>query len=97
MLINSNTGAINPVMVDRHHLEVGLMSLRDLVTHLKKATAREWSMWNDVLERSHPGIAPDPGVVVMRNVLTDIADTITTITTMRTILVLVLVQIRYIL
>lgn len=83
-------------MADLHHHVVS-MSLRDLATHPKKATARdlmrEWSMWNGVLERSHPGIAQDLEVVAMRNILTDIADTIT-ITTMS---ILVQVQIKYIL
>ena len=83
-------------MADRHHHVVS-MSLRGLATHLKKATARdsrrEWSMWSGVLERSHRGIAQDPEVVAMRNILTDIADTITTIT----MSILVQVQIKYIL
>lgn len=50
-------------------------------------------MWSGVLERSHRGIAQDPEVVAMRNILTDIVDTITTIT----MSILVQVQIKYIL
>ncbi|KAJ5632202.1 hypothetical protein N7490_008541 [Penicillium lividum] len=83
-------------MVDHHHHHrVDLMGMRGLAIH-RKVTAnsmREWSMWNDVLERIHPEIAQDPEVEAMKNILTD-ADTIT-ITTM-SILVWFRVQIRYI-
>lgn len=96
---NYNTEAINLFTTYRHSHVVS-MSSRDLATHFKRATARdstrEWSMWNGVRERSHPGNAQDPEVVAMRNTLTDVTSTITTITTtMKS--VRVQIQIRYIL